>query len=79
MTARLTPSERTVLVLLANGRTPTSIATEQHLQPGTIHAHAANARRKLGVQTTTHAVAAALALGIIRPAEIVIDPMGRAA
>lgn len=68
-----------MLILIANGRTPVSIAHEQHLVPGTIHAHAARARRKLGAHTTAHAIAAALVLGEIRPSEIVVDLPRRAA
>jgi DNA-binding CsgD family transcriptional regulator len=71
-TGLLTPSERTVLVLLANGLRPRDIAKEHGLVIGTIRTHVQNAKRTLGAHTTPQAVAAALILGEIRPDQILI-------
>lgn len=71
-TGLLTPSERTVLVLLANGRRPSEIAREQHLTLGTIRTHLRNTYRTLDARTAPQAVVAALLLGEIRADQILI-------
>ena len=71
MTLRLTRSERTVMVLLANGRTQTSIADEQGLKAKSINKHVENVRKKVGARTTVHAVALCLAHGLVDGSEVV--------
>lgn len=71
MTARLTRSERTVAVLVANGRSQVSIAEEQGLTRGAIHAHMLHIRQKIGARTNEHAIALLIARGVIGPDEIV--------
>jgi DNA-binding CsgD family transcriptional regulator len=71
-TGLLTPSERTVLVLLANGHSPRDIAKQQGLTLGTIRTHKRNINRTLGTRTAVQAAVAALILDEISPTEILI-------
>jgi DNA-binding CsgD family transcriptional regulator len=68
----LTPSERTLLVLLGNGRTITSVMHETGRARKTLNTHRSNAYRKLGAHTLGEAVELALDLGEIRPEDIVM-------
>lgn len=70
MTARLTPSERTVLILLANGRTAESIAREQHLAVQTIRTYRSNAMRKLGARNLAEAVDSLVQSGMVLAGDI---------
>jgi NarL family two-component system response regulator LiaR len=70
MTARLTPSERTVLVLRANGRTRLSIAREQGISQHTVRNHEHGALLKLGVESLPDGVWAALIAGVISREEV---------
>lgn len=76
---RLTPTEKTLLVLLANGRRPRDIAAEQHVTIGTIYVHMQNINRRLGTHNQTQAVAAALLLGEIQARDVVLNVERRAA
>lgn len=71
-TGLLTPSERTVLVLIANGHRPVEIAEQHNLAIGTVRCHLRRANRILGTRSAPQAVAAALLLGEIRPDQILI-------
>jgi len=71
VTARLTRSERTVMVLLANGRSQASIADEQGIQRGSVGKHVENVRKKVGGRSTIHTVALCMAAGLIRGDEVV--------
>lgn len=73
--ARLTPSQRTVLVLLANGRTVTELCAELHLARHTINTHRSAVYRKLGVHSLAEAVEAALGAGVLAPGDIVSGPV----
>lgn len=76
MTARLTPSERTVLILLANGHRPRDIAAQQHITIGTLRSHLQRINRKLATHSAVQATATALVLGEIHPSDILIDTPG---
>lgn len=61
----LTPRERDVLRLLADGRSNDEIGAELHISPETVRTHVRNAMGKLEADTRTHAVATALRQSII--------------
>lgn len=53
----LTPREREILTLVADGLTDAQIAARLHLSPHTVHRHVANARARLGVPSRAAAAA----------------------
>jgi DNA-binding NarL/FixJ family response regulator len=55
--ARLSPREREILELLADGLTGAQIAKQLYLSPETVRTHVRNAARKLEARTRTQAVA----------------------
>ncbi|HEY3069828.1 MAG TPA: helix-turn-helix transcriptional regulator [Gaiellaceae bacterium] len=55
---RLTPREREILELVAEGRTNAEVARLLWISPGTVRKHLENAYESLGVHTRTAAVAA---------------------
>ena len=55
----LTPREREVLALVADGKTNAEIARQLWISPGTVRRHLENAYAKLGVHTRTAAIRAA--------------------
>ena len=59
---RLTPREREVLELIAEGRTNAEVASMLWISPGTVRKHLENVYDKLAVHTRTGAVAALVAL-----------------
>ena len=61
----LTPREREILQLAADGRSAQEIAGELSLRIGTVKTHFENVHAKLGVSNRAAAVAAALRLGLI--------------
>ena len=61
----LTPREREVLALLAEGLTNRRIAERLVVSEHTVHRHVANILRKLGVRTRTAAAARAVAAGLL--------------
>ncbi len=61
----LTPREREVLTLLADGLNGESIAVQLVLSPDTVRTHVRNAMEKLGARTRTHAIVLALRTGEI--------------
>lgn len=63
--AALTPREREVLQLAAEGHTNAEIAGKLFLSPRTIEMHRANLMRKLGLKTATDLVRFAIGRGII--------------
>ena len=64
---RLSERERAVLAELAKGNVTEEIAELLVLSPHTIRSHVKAAMRKLGARTRAHAVAIALASGVIDP------------
>lgn len=61
----ISPREREVLGLLAEGLRNEEIAARLELSPDTVRAHIRNAMRKLDADTRTHAVALALRQSLI--------------
>jgi len=61
----LSPREREVLRLVANGLSDSDIAEQLVLSPHTVHRHVANIRRKLGLRSRSAAAAAAARAGLI--------------
>jgi DNA-binding NarL/FixJ family response regulator len=64
----LTPRERQIVEMLAQGATGEQIATELVLSPETVQKHVHNAKRKMGAATRAHLIALALTRGVIDPA-----------
>ena len=64
----LSPREREVLLLLAQGKTETEIAAALVLSPKTIATHIQNVLRKLRVHSRTQAVVIAYRAGLVGPA-----------
>jgi two-component system nitrate/nitrite response regulator NarL len=62
----LTPREREILALAAQGRTTRQIAARVHVQPATVKAHLHTVYRKLGVSDRTSAVASALRRDLLK-------------
>jgi DNA-binding CsgD family transcriptional regulator len=62
----LTPRERAILTLAAQGRTTRQIAARLCVQPATVKAHLQTLYRKLGVSDRTSAVALALRRGLLK-------------
>ena len=71
----LSPSELTILHLLANGRQPGELAAELHLTPNTIRVHRRRALCKLGADNLHDAVLTALRTHRMRPDAIVTGPL----
>lgn len=63
---RLTPTERKVMELAAEGLLVKQIATRLGLSPLTIKNHLGRVRRRLGATDKAHAVATALRAGLLR-------------
>jgi pimeloyl-ACP methyl ester carboxylesterase/DNA-binding CsgD family transcriptional regulator len=63
--AELSPRERDVLRLVAEGLSDADIAERLVLSPHTVHRHVANIRRKLGLSTRAAAAAHAARAGIV--------------
>jgi LuxR family maltose regulon positive regulatory protein len=61
----LTPREREVLLLIAEGRTNQSIANELFLSVGSVKTHSSHVYGKLGVRGRTEAIARARSLGML--------------
>jgi DNA-binding NarL/FixJ family response regulator len=61
----LTPREREVLILVAEGRTNQEIANKLIISIKTVQAHRANMMEKLGLQDITQLVRFAIAHGLI--------------
>jgi len=61
----LTPRERQILRLTADGRSAPDIAGELHLSPATVKTHLQSLYEKLGVSDRAAAVAAAMRRGLL--------------
>ncbi len=61
----LSEREREVLSRIANGEEGTVLAHRLRIAPETVRRHLANARRKLGARSRSHAIALAMACGEI--------------
>ena len=67
-TAELSPREREALMQLSLGHSRAAVAAALQISENTLRAYIDSARHKLGALNVTHAVAVALARGIIVPA-----------
>jgi DNA-binding CsgD family transcriptional regulator len=67
-TMELSPREREALTQLSLGRNRAAVADALEISENTLRAYIDSARHKLGALNVTHAVALALAKGIITPA-----------
>jgi DNA-binding NarL/FixJ family response regulator len=65
--AGLSPRERQILALLAEGRTQTQIATSLVISSKTVATHIQHILSKLGVNSRAQAVAIAFRRGLVRP------------
>jgi DNA-binding CsgD family transcriptional regulator len=65
--AELSPREREALTQLSLGQSRAEVADALHISENTLRAYIDSARHKLGAANVTHAVALALARGIIVP------------
>ncbi len=69
--SKLTARERSILKLIAEGRTNRTAAEYLNLSPKTIEKHRASLKRKLGLQTVSELTLAALECGLIeRPGSV---------
>jgi DNA-binding CsgD family transcriptional regulator len=66
-TAELSPREREALSLLSLGQSRAEVAEALQISENTLRAYIDSARHKLGAMNVTHAVALALARGVIGP------------
>ena len=62
---QLSPREREVLVLLAEGMRTQEVADRLSLSPVTVRTYVERSMEKLGAVTRTHAVAVAFAIGAL--------------
>jgi DNA-binding NarL/FixJ family response regulator len=63
--AKLSPREREILVLLADGKTQAQIASQLFISPKTVATHIQHLLSKLGVNSRAQAVALAYRLGLV--------------
>ena len=63
----MTPRQRQVLVLIADGRTTRQIAQDLGVCFKTVAAHRSNIMNRLGIHDTAHLVRHAIRLGYIQP------------
>lgn len=68
--AQLTKRELEVLSLLAHGSSNHMIAERLRISMSTVALHLHSARRRLGARSREHAIAIAVASGMIRVAEM---------
>jgi two-component system nitrate/nitrite response regulator NarL len=61
----LSPREREVLVLIADGLSAPDVGRRLHLSPATVKTHLQNLYEKLGVSDRAAAVARAMRLGLL--------------
>jgi DNA-binding NarL/FixJ family response regulator len=66
-TAHVTPREREILQLVANGRTTKEIAAELGISVKTVEAHRTNIMRKLNMRSMSDMVRYAVRSGIVQP------------
>jgi two-component system response regulator NreC len=62
----LTAREREVFLLLAEGKSPSEVATSLFVSPKTVHTHRQHIMEKLGLRTTTELIRFALRQGVIK-------------
>lgn len=62
---RLTPTQHRVLTSMANGHTRAATGKQLHLAENTVAKHLETIRQRLGARNTAHAVAIAVAAGLV--------------
>jgi DNA-binding NarL/FixJ family response regulator len=62
----LTPREREVFVMLAEGKSASEVANALFVSPKTVHTHRQHIMEKLGLRTTTELIRYALRQGVIK-------------
>ena len=62
----LTSREREVFLLLAEGKSPSEVATSLFVSPKTVHTHRQHIMEKLALKTTTELIRFALRQGVIK-------------
>jgi two-component system response regulator NreC len=62
----LTSREREVFLLLAEGKSPSEVASSLFVSPKTVHTHRQHIMEKLGLRTTTELIRYALRQGVIK-------------
>jgi DNA-binding NarL/FixJ family response regulator len=65
----LTPRERSVLALVAEGRTNRQVGAELFISEKTVSVHLSRVMGKLGASSRTEAVSVAYARGLLAPAD----------
>ena len=65
----LTPRQREVLQMVAEGKTNSEIAERLHISPRTVENHRAALMQKLGIQNQTELIRHAIRHGLIPPEE----------
>jgi DNA-binding CsgD family transcriptional regulator len=71
----LTPRERSVLALVAGGRTNRQVGTELFISEKTVSVHLSRVMAKLGAGSRTEAVSIAYAKGLLGPADQELAPV----
>lgn len=69
-TKELSPREREALTLLSIGQSRAEVADKIGISENTLRAYIDSARHKLGAMNVTHAVALAMARGVIGPSQV---------
>jgi DNA-binding CsgD family transcriptional regulator len=69
-TRELSPREREALTLLSIGQSRAEVADSLKISENTLRAYIDSARHKLGAMNVTHAVALAMARGVIGPSQV---------
>jgi DNA-binding CsgD family transcriptional regulator len=72
-TKELSPRERETLTLLSLGQGRAEVADKLGISENTLRAYIDSARHKLGAMNVTHAVALAMARGVIGPSQVLPD------
>jgi len=65
----LTPRQREVLQMVAEGKTSVEIADRLHISPRTVENHRSALMQKLGIQSQTELLRHAMRYGLIPPEE----------
>jgi DNA-binding NarL/FixJ family response regulator len=75
--ARLTPREREILQLMAQGKSSTAIAQQLGMSAGTLRTHAQNFITKLGVHSKMEALVLAIRHGVVTTVDVTTDAFGQ--
>jgi DNA-binding NarL/FixJ family response regulator len=73
--SRLTPREKEILQLMAQGKSSSMIAQELGMSSGTLRTHAQNFITKLGVHSKMEALVLAIRHGVVTTVDVTEDPI----